>query len=298
MSTNSLHAVPPGLCGGIRWRSGTPELICTERDGGQEHHTPLERGTEIGLRLGGTRFCVGIRRDGARRCPYSNRIRTHSTETQCRACAATDPGRAIARDAVVDPRPFHLYLAWFGPGVLKVGITTVQRGQDRLAEQAALAFCWLASGPHEVVRAAERAIAAAGIAPERRRRATKLAALWDLPAAEDRRDELWSAYQQAIRCGGWPAELAALPFAAIDNAALFALDRLPGSVADITELRPASVLSGTAITVIGTDMVLDTAHGPTMLGGRLLAGWPVEPTGEAPSGYRTTQRGPGEHALF
>ncbi|SNR63630.1 Protein of unknown function [Haloechinothrix alba] len=293
----STYSVPAGLCGGIRWRGANATLTVAD-ESGYEHESALEEGRPLRVRLGSSRFCVGVRQDDRRRCPHGNHISRNTSETQCRSCAATDPGRAIARDAVVDPRPFHLYLAWFGPGLLKVGITTVGRGHNRLAEQGALAFTWLAQGPHEVIREAERAIAAARLAPERRKRTTKLAGLWDLPPAARRRAELEAAYQQAVRCGGWPSALEPLPFHEVEHTEMFGLDRLPSTVADITTLTPTCVLAGSVRTVVGTELVLDTDDGPTMLSGRLLAGWPLQPTDAAPVGYRTTPRGPGEHVLF
>ncbi|CAM5506203.1 hypothetical protein SMICM304S_07997 [Streptomyces microflavus] len=63
-------------------------------------------------------------------------------------CAA---GRAhsVAADTLLDdPRTYRVYLAWFGPGMVKVGITREERGAARLREQGAVAFTWLGRGPH------------------------------------------------------------------------------------------------------------------------------------------------------
>ncbi|MGH3998843.1 MAG: hypothetical protein ACRDTJ_15465 [Pseudonocardiaceae bacterium] len=46
-------------------------------------------------------------------------------------------------------------MATFGADALKVGISAVERGDERLLEQGALAFTWIAQGSHRIIRAAD-----------------------------------------------------------------------------------------------------------------------------------------------
>ncbi|WP_146058778.1 DUF2797 domain-containing protein, partial [Streptomyces sp. FM008] len=71
-----------------------------------------------------------------------------STRAQCEGCARLDRARSVAADTMADdPRAYAVYLAWFGPGMVKVGITREDRGAARLLEQGAVAFAWLGRGP-------------------------------------------------------------------------------------------------------------------------------------------------------
>ncbi len=55
---------------------------------------------------------------------------------RCEECARLDRAHSVAADTLADdPRPYHVYLAWFGTGMVKVGITAVERGSARLLEQ-------------------------------------------------------------------------------------------------------------------------------------------------------------------
>ncbi len=191
----------------------------------------------------------------------------------------------LARNAIIDDgRGYALYLAWFGPGLTKVGLTATERGTDRLAEQGALAFTWLARGRLPAVRAGEQRISARGLAPERRRRHVKLAAWWKLPDHTQRHDDLRAAYQEIIEAVPWPAGLDRAACAVIDLVELFGLDVLPDACQEITALSSGAVLSGTVRCAIGRDLLLDTPDGPLLADTRLLTGWPLHPTTAAPTG--------------
>ena len=193
----------------------------------------------------------------------------------------------LARNVTIDDgRGYALYLAWFGPGLTKVGLTAIARGTDRLAEQGALAFTWLARGNLPTVRAAEHHISASGLAPERRHRRVKLATWWKLPGHTQRHDELCAAYQQIIETVPWPTGLDRVACTVIDQVELFGLDTLPDSCQEITALASGAVLSGTVRCVIGRDLLLDTPRGPLLADARLLAGWPLHPTAAAPTGLQ------------
>jgi hypothetical protein len=239
-TTDSGDTDPPPTeagphCTGIVWHRGHPHLSTT----GNHEFEPLTLGSALGLQVSAQRSCVGAwQRRGRRPCPFRDPIGADATDAQCRACAAADLGRAFARDAVLDSRRFHLYLAWFGPGMVKVGICATDRGLNRLHEQGALASAWLASGNHAPIRQMEIAIAAAGIAVERFRHLTKTRAWWNRSTAQQRRDELLEAHVRAQAHGNWPDVLRREPAVVVDHVATYGLTELPGS------RRPSCVFAG------------------------------------------------------
>lgn len=204
-----------------------------------------------------------------------------------------------------DDRDFGLYLAWFGPAVVKVGLTAAERGTDRLAEQGALTFTWLAHGRLPAIRAAEQAVSAAGLAPERRSRRTKLAAWWNLPDAGHRHQELTRTHRHILDTADWPAGLTLEPATVVDHVDLFGLNHPPAPCREITQLVPGSVVNGTVRTAAGRDLILDTSGGPVLLDARKLAGWPVQPTTAPLTGltltdcdYARSPDGIGQDPLF
>lgn len=214
-------------------------------------------------------------------------IRPDATNAQCEACAGADPGRALARDVVRDPRAFRLYLAWFGPQAVKVGICAAERNDERLLEQGAPCFTWLASGDHTAIRAAEQAVAASGLAVERQRRARKLAGWSQLGTLADRATTLRAVHGQAQRVLDPPGELDLEPFEAVDHVSLFGLDVLPSTLDKVTGVTEGNILAGRVVAVAGQELVLDTTDRAVVISGRQLSGWPVEPVTDAPTGYAT-----------
>lgn len=204
-------------CTGVSWRGGHPSMTMIDASGRELSHA-LRRGEPLGLRVTGPRRCVGLWRGNLRSCPFDALIAASDNGSQCEACAWADPGRALARDATADDRDFRLYVATFGADVLKVGISALERGDERLLEQGALAFTWIGQGPHQVIRAAETAIATAGLAPERRRRATKIAGWHTRGNPEDRRAALEKVAAAAQRLPNWPTLAERTPVAVVDHA--------------------------------------------------------------------------------
>lgn len=255
----------------------------------------------MGYQLGGQRRCIGVwlaQQHRRQPCPFGHPIPPSATRAQCDPCGAADPGKMLARNATIDDgREYALYLAWFGPGLAKVGLTATGRGADRLAEQGALAFTWLARGRLPTVRAAEQRISASGLASERRQRRVKLAAWWKLPNHTQRHDELHTTYQQIIDTVPWPTGLDREACAVVDQVELYGLDELPDSCQELTTLASGAVLSGTVRCVIGRDLLLDTPDGPLLADTRLLAGWPLHPTTAAPTGLQicACDYAPSEH---
>ncbi|WP_322770180.1 DUF2797 domain-containing protein [Frankia sp. Cr1] len=266
---------------GLYWTGGIPGFGLADQ-AGSEREQPAHPGATLSYGLAGERRCIGIWQAADRRrrcCPFSQPLPAQASSAQCAACAAVDPGRAFSRSSTPDDdRTYRLYLAWFGVGLLKVGLTATARDTDRLAEQGAIAFTWLGHGRLQAVRAAERAVAASGLAPDRRQRRTKIAAWWSLPVADERRRDLEAAHRAIHTAVSWPAGLTLAPAAVVDRVAVFGLDRVPVSCQEVIGLHLGSVINGTVRCVAGRDLILDTVHGPVLLDARLLAGWAVHPT--------------------
>lgn len=274
-------------CAGISWHAGRAALVLAADAGGAPQRLPLELGAQFGVRVVGTRRCVGARFSADRGCPFRSPIAAAALDAQCGACAAADPGRALARDAVRDPRPFRLYLAWFGPDLLKVGICASERGHDRLDEQGALAYTWLARGEHQLIRLAEQAVAASGLATERCRRHRKLTAWPPTTSVAERAAHLLTAHQRLGEQIRWPDGVVPEPFAPADNVALFGLDQLKQDIADVAAINEHSVLSGRTAAIAGNELVLALPRGPATISGRRLAGWPLRSTNDPAAGYTT-----------
>jgi glycosyltransferase involved in cell wall biosynthesis len=141
---------------GLYWQRDRPTL--TGMVSGREHERPVELGDAIGWEIVGPRRCIGIYdRQEHRRRPCPADMLTPS-EGQCDLCQRADPSRLVARGQApsgFEHAPFVLYLAWFGDGLHKVGITAERRGAGRLCEQGALSYCLLARGPFTAIRQAE-----------------------------------------------------------------------------------------------------------------------------------------------
>lgn len=208
-------------------------------------------------------------------------IPAKGTDAQCQTCARSDRGRQIARDAppTDDDREFLLYLAYFGPGLIKVGLTATERGRDRLLEQGAITFVVLAAGPYAAVRHAERSIAATGLAAERVVAKTKSAVWLNLPEPAERAAELSEIRQRMNGRVLWPEGISFRSGSPIDQAADFGLDKpLTTSWQEVTEISDSAVLCGHIRAVIGRQLILDTPHSGLLLCDmRRASGWTIHP---------------------
>jgi len=311
---------PHGLLAtGLYWSGGSCMLTLTDPTG-IETSTPLGPGTDIAWKIRGPRRCIGIwRPDSPRRrmCPLGSRIPDAGSQAQCPACAGGDPGRALARDgALDDPRPFALYLACFGPTLLKIGLTALERGSDRLAEQGALAYTWLGHGPLLSVRRAENTATAAGIVRDRISRRAKTTAWWQLQDPPQRHAQLAAAHHQLTSTLTWPDGLTPAPFEVHDLSATYGLTRHPHpDTQEITAVGEGAVLAATLASIAGRDGLLHlgdvdpgAASGDTGIGGlagqqvlmnlRLLSGWVLMPcaVGARTTGPLVSSSGPGRLA--
>ena len=235
-------------------------------------------GQPVTWTLRGLRRCTGIwAGTGRRPCPAQAAL-ADSTDPQCAGCAAADRGRALARDALPgdDGRTYHLYLAWFGLGLVKVGLTAADRGHDRLLEQGAITCTLLAAGPYPPIRHVEHRISTARLAAERLGARAKAAAWWQLPPAPERARQMRSARQHITAQITWPSGLELMPDTVTDQAGDFGLDEpVPGTYREVTSLGSEPELAGTIRFIVGRRVLLDTASGPLLADMRRFAGWTI-----------------------
>ncbi|MET9506034.1 DUF2797 domain-containing protein [Streptomyces sp. NPDC006622] len=260
-------------CAGLRWSGPGPELVW---DGGRR--SPLSWGKRVafGVAEGAVRSCSGAR---GHACPVRAVVPARGTGARCEECGRLDRAHSVAADGVADdPRPYRVYLAWFGPGLVKVGITAAERGSARLLEQGAVSFSWLGTGPLMAARRTEELLRAALRVPDRIPYAEKRAVRAELPVDEGERAlELRDLHARAVALGGWPESLTRAPFRAVDHVAVFGLAGAPAAVGAVSELVAGGAVSGELVAAAGPDLHLATAAGVVVLDTRLMRGWELVP---------------------
>jgi hypothetical protein len=187
---------------------------------------------------------------------------------------------SVAADTVPDDRrPYRVYLAYFGPGLHKVGITAVARGRLRLLEQAAVCFAFLGEGPLMAARRTESVLGAALDVPDRVLDPAKRAARHRLPGAAARAAEVAALHARVTALHGeLPESLRLTALRCVDHAEVFGLAAEPPPAppaAEVAALVPGCALTGTVRALAGHDLYLDTPEGPLLLDARLAAGWPL-----------------------
>ncbi|MFI2303785.1 DUF2797 domain-containing protein [Actinacidiphila glaucinigra] len=278
-------------CTGLRWVSGAPVWTWWHPRLG-DRRSPVRLGDPLALAVepGAVRRCTGVWRAGRwTPCPRAAELPAQARRDQCEQCAALDRSRSVAADTRLDdPRPFAVYLAWFGPGLGKVGITAAERGSARLLEQAAICFTFLGRGPLMAARRAESVLGTALGIPDRVSTSAKRAARAALPPAAAREAGLRALHEAAAAVPDWRDTLAATAFQPVDHAAVFGLEPdAPRTSAAVTGLAPGTALDGTVVAVAGGDVYLRTAGpagGVLLLDSRLVPGWPLtSPAREMPA---------------
>lgn len=255
-------------CAGLRWIGAEPVLLW---EGGRRSVLPRGKRVAFGVLTGGVRTCVGARGNA---CPVRAAVSGRSTGARCDECARLDRAHSVAADTIADdPRPYHVYLAWFGPGKMKVGITAAARGSARLLEQGAVCFSPLGLGPLMAARRTEEVLRAALGVPDRIPYAEKRAVRASLPAPAERAAEVADLHARAVALGGWPESLERLPCRVVDHAEVFGIGRLPGVDGAVTELVAGGTVGGELLAVAGPDLHLDTGRGAVVLDTRLMTGW-------------------------
>lgn len=258
-------------CTGIRWKDGQP-AIGWYGEGRGERASPLAYGQRLAFVAQGERRCLGVRRAGKRTpCPTGATVPGRAGNAQCPACARLDRSFSVAADTnAADPRTYRVYLAWFGPGMVKVGITAEERDRARLLEQGAVAWAWLGRGPLMAARRTEELLRAALGVPDRIAYARKRAVRAHLPAAPERAREVAELHARAVALPGWPDSLERVGCEVADHAGAFGLEGLPDPARVITEMVHGGAVVGQLVGAAGPDLhfadglVVDT---------RLLAGW-------------------------
>ncbi|MEU6018953.1 DUF2797 domain-containing protein [Streptomyces sp. NPDC047515] len=261
-------------CTGLRWPDARGLPVLGWRRGGAVRVSAPAYGTELGFRAAGRRGCVGARGNV---CPVGAVVSGRSTGARCPECARLDRAHSVAADTIVDdPRTYRVYLAWFGPGMVKVGITAEEREAARLREQGAVVFSWLGRGPLMAARRTEELLRSALGVPDRIPYARKRAVRAVLPGAAERRAEVTELYGRAVALegAGWPESLERLPFEAVDHTGVFGLDGAVEVAWAVTELVDGGVVGGRLVAAAGPDLHLETVtHGAVVLDTRLMTGW-------------------------
>lgn len=283
----------------MSWRGGSPAL---RWDGGRV--SPLGYGRVIGFRAVGERRCAGARGNA---CPLRAVVGGRGTGGRCAECARLDRAHSVAADTLLDdPRPYRVYLAWFGPGLVKVGITREERGDARLLEQGAVAFSWLGRGPLMAARRTEEVLRHALAVPDRIPYARKRAVRTALAPTAVRAREVEELYARAVGVGAWSETLERLECEVRDHGGAFHLDGLPPLDVSVVELVPDGVVAGRLLAAAGPDLhLLDRDGRHLALDTRLLTGWGIESApGEAPVSVplgvvpRDARAGDGQEELF
>ncbi|MET7618844.1 DUF2797 domain-containing protein [Streptomyces sp. NPDC005408] len=256
-------------CAGLSWPRGT-RIPVLGWEGGRV--SPLTAGKELGFRAEGERRCVGARGNP---CPLGAVVVGRATQGRCAECARLDRAHSVAADTIADdPRTYRVYLAWFGPGMVKVGITAETRGPARLLEQGAVVFSWLGRGPLMAARRTEELLRSALGVPDRIPYADKRAVRAALPGAAERAAEIEELHRRAVGLAGWAESLERMDFEAVDHAEVFGLDGLPAATGIVRELVDGGVVAGRLVAAAGPDLHLRTAEdGLVVLDTRLMTGW-------------------------
>ncbi|MCJ1678780.1 DUF2797 domain-containing protein [Streptomyces sp. APSN-46.1] len=292
-------------CTGIRWSDGRPAIGWYEEgrdeeraagrgdgrgewraDGRGERTSVLGYGQPLAFAARGERHCLGVRRAGKRTaCPTARTVPGRAGSAQCPECARLDRSFSVAADTnAADPRTYRVYLAWFGPGMVKVGITAEERGATRLLEQGAVTWTWLGRGPLMATRRTEELLRAALGVPDRIAYARKRAVRAHLPPAAERAGEVAELHARAAALSGWPESLERMGCEVTDHAEAFGLPGLPTPARVITEMVPGGTVAGRLVGAAGPDLhfadglVVDT---------RLLAGWELVAPATADAGAGT-----------
>ncbi|MFJ7151225.1 DUF2797 domain-containing protein [Streptomyces sp. NPDC100445] len=272
-------------CAGLRWVAGGPVL---EWGGGRRSALPWGKRVAFAVPGDGVRTCVGAR---GHACPRGVAVPGRSTGARCEECARLDRAHSVAADTLADdPRPYRVYLAWFGPGLVKVGITASERGPARLLEQGAVCFSWLGTGPLMAARRTEELLRAALGVPDRIAYAQKRAVRSALPGTRAARAaEVRELHARAVALAGWPETLRREPCEVADHVRTFGLEGVPEACGEVGELVPGGAVDGELVAAAGPDLHLAVAGlGVVVLDTRLMTGWALGPVAVPPaSGTRT-----------
>jgi len=117
------------------------------------NNIPLDNYT-FNLKLSEQKFCTGYNKDGQHfECKFQNKI-DEKTAGQCSYCERIQGFKSAfimgdlthERSTEILSQEYYIYLAYFEPGVIKVGTANVARSNLRLMEQDCLLYCFIAKG--------------------------------------------------------------------------------------------------------------------------------------------------------
>ncbi len=100
------------------------------------------------------KFCTGYNKDGQHfECKFSNKIE-EKTAGQCNFCERIQGFKSAfimgdlshERSTEILSQQYFIYLAYFEPGIIKVGTANAERSNLRLMEQDCLYYCFIAKG--------------------------------------------------------------------------------------------------------------------------------------------------------
>lgn len=259
-------------------RNQTP-CISLQKDGEYVDMSPL--GKTITLRFDtSSRFCVGWRdiTTGERFvCPDQQMV--ESKYEQCSACqkrtgfnpAFYNATSVSDQQEARNLEPHLLYLAHFGPGTVKVGISHAARGNSRLLEQGARSAIILETFPSaHIARQYEAKIAALpGIAEtiQLRKKIASLAQQYDTKAAAAELAEVKQAVERAIGSAFKQEEILHL-----DN--VFFPNSRP-ALSDAYDCTDHGFISGKVTGMLGSILFCDHQDTPVFLPLKKLIGYNV-----------------------
>ncbi|OLZ68791.1 hypothetical protein AVW11_11360 [Streptomyces amritsarensis] len=268
-------------CTGIRWKGSAPVIGWYGQGRGERVSAPAY-GQRLAFVARGERHCLGVWRAGKRTpCPASAAIPGRGGSAQCPECARLDRSFSVAADTnAADPRTYRVYLAWFGPGMVKVGITAEERGPARLLEQGAVSWTWLGRGPLMATRRTEELLRAALGVPDRIAYTRKRAVRAHLPGAPERAREVAELHGRAAALAGWPESLERMGCEVTDHAKVFGMDLwqgLPAPDRVVAEMAADRAVVGRLVGAAGPDLHFEDG---LVVDTRLLAGWELATPGE------------------
>jgi hypothetical protein len=155
-----------GHCTGVGWLDQQLNFEVLD-DSGEKILTSVSVGSEFAIELPFERRCIGYRAPDSQSlvpCP-EHVLNTSSSQCAdcfekqqilpCLRCDGERCNNPARRNHCVQPENHAVYLASFGPGVVKVGVARWERRFERLAEQGARAAIIIARDDGQQVRRVE-----------------------------------------------------------------------------------------------------------------------------------------------
>lgn len=262
--------------------TGQP-FVDVEVDGKISRH--LIMGQELALQFGmSTRHCTGwVDFENRRQEPCSDHTTVEGKYEQCIKCrnltgfnpAFYHAATVSKQQESINQKPHFVYLAYFGPGLIKVGISQESRGIRRILEQGAKAAIKLDTFPSALVaRQYEAKIAALENVAENVTSSKKLSLLKEPLDEASAINELLATQSRAESIIGARFNGADV----IKTSKYFNSENL--DVHQISIIKDQSVLIGNCRSVIGGIIILDSQDRLLAYNLKTFIGYRAEPTDE------------------